>query len=296
MINNMILALLTGLLLYFIIKYFKLKKDIKDFKETFQKKSKYGSISKMKNYNNKDLEDIATDFQKLIEKNNALKNERNKILNEYRELMANLSHDLRTPLTSVLGYLSLIKNEEDLEKIKKYIEISENKSIYLNDLIEKFYELSLIINSDKEIEKDYIDLKELVYSIAFEYYDTFIEKEQDMNIISVDENIEVFTSPKLLSTIMHNILDNMVKYSMGENSIEIKKDGNIKIIFSNNIEEKDGNYTFLFERSKVLDKSRKSSTGIGLSIVDASLDKLGYDRNIYIKDKKFYLEIEIPMN
>ena len=296
MINYVIMALLLGLLLYFLINYIRLRKDIKDFRYIYKKKSEYGSISKMKNYSNEDLKNIAMDFQNLIEKNNDLKLERNEILSKYRELMANLSHDLRTPLTAVLGYLSLIENEEDLEKIKKYVSVSENKAIYLNELIEKFYELSLVLNIEGEVEKNYINLKELVYSIAFEYYDTFIDRDESLDVLSIDEDIEVFTSSKMLSTIIHNILDNMVKYSKGENKVEIVKDNEIKIIFSNKVENiTDGDYNFLFERSKVLDESRKSSTGIGLSIVDASLDKLNYSRNIYVKDNRFYIEIKIPM-
>lgn len=296
MINYVIMALLLGLLLYFLINYIRLRKDIKDFRYIYKKKSEYGSISKMKNYSNEDLKNIAMDFQSLIEKNNDLKLERNEILSKYRELMANLSHDLRTPLTAVLGYLSLIENEEDLEKIKKYVSVSENKAIYLNELIEKFYELSLVLNIEGEVEKNYINLKELVYSIAFEYYDTFIDRDESLDVLSIDEDIEVFTSSKMLSTIIHNILDNMVKYSKGENKVEIVKENEIKIIFSNKVENiTDGDYNFLFERSKVLDESRKSSTGIGLSIVDASLDKLNYSRNIYVKDNRFYIEIKIPM-
>lgn len=296
MINYVIMALLLGLLLYFLINYIKLKKDIKDFRYVYKKKSEYGSITKMKNYSNEDLKNIAMDFQSLIEKNNDLKLERNEILSKYRELMANLSHDLRTPLTAVLGYLSLIEKEEDLEKIKRYVDISENKAKYLNELIEKFYELSLILNIEGEVEKNYIDLKELIYSITFEYYDTFLDRGESLEVLSPDENIEIFTSSKMLSTIIHNILDNMIKYSKGNNKIEIIKDSDIRIIFSNDIENTiDGDYNFLFERSTVLDKSRKSSTGIGLSIVDASLDKLNYNRNIYIKENRFYLEIKIPM-
>lgn len=296
MINYVIMALLLGLLLYFLINYIRLRKDIKDFRYIYKKKSEYGSISKMKNYSNEDLKNIAMDFQNLIEKNNDLKLERNEILSKYRELMANLSHDLRTPLTAVLGYLSLIENEEDLEKIKKYVSVSENKAIYLNELIEKFYELSLVLNIEGEVEKNYINLKELVYSIAFEYYDTFVDRNESLDVLSIDEDIEVFTSSKMLSTIIHNILDNMVKYSKGENKVEIVKENEIRIIFSNKVENiTDGDYNFLFERSKVLDESRKSSTGIGLSIVDASLDKLNYSRNIYVKDNRFYIEIKIPM-
>lgn len=298
MTNYVIIALLIGLLLFLTIKYINLIKDIKDFKYMNEKKTEYGSITQMKNYSNKDLRSIAEDFQSLIEKNNDLKLERNEILSKYRELMANLSHDLRTPLTAVLGYLSLIEKEEDLENIKRYVSISENKAIYLNELIEKFYELSLILNSEgEEVEKDYIDLKEFIYSIAFEYYDTFVDRGETLDVIAPEGDIDLFTSTKILSTTTHNILDNMVKYSKGNNKVEIIKDSNIKIIFSNDMENaSDGDYNFLFERSTVLDKSRKSSTGIGLAIVDASLEKLNYKREIYIKDNKFYIEIEIPVD
>lgn len=296
MINYIIMALLGGLLLYFVFKYFNLKQDIKEFRFIYKKKSEYGSYSKLKEYSSSDFNAVAKDFQKLIEKNNEIRNERNEILENYRELMANLSHDLRTPLTSILGYMSLIHNEEDIEKIKKYVSVSEKKALYLNDLIEKFYQLSLILNIDGEIEKEYLDLKELLYSIAFEYYDIFIDRGDSLEVVTNDEDIEVFTSSKILSTTIHNIMDNMVKYSLGNNIINLYvENDNIVLLFENKIEIEDGDYSYLFERTKVLDKSRKSSTGIGLSIVDASLEKLNYSRKIYVENNKFYMEIKIPM-
>lgn len=293
MIKYVFIALISGFLLYFSYKYFKLKNDIKEVNYNIKNKIKYNGISCSNSNIDPDLLDLMRLYDNLIIKNNdiSLKNEETE--KNYRELMANISHDLRTPLTSVMGYISLVKEEKDIDKIHYYLNIAENKSLYLNNLIEKFYELSILSNGAKTVEKSYINIVSLLYNVGFEYYDIFKNRGESFEIISEFEKLDLLSSEKLLSSIFHNILDNMVKYSLGENKIEIINGESLILRFSNKIDVADGDYNFLFNRSEVLDKSRNVSTGLGLSIVDLSLKKLDYSGNIYIKNNIFYIDILI---
>lgn len=86
----------------------------------------------------------------------------------------------------------------------------------------------------------------------------------------------------------------MEKYSLGENKVEVNKENDrIVVVFSNKVNISDGNYDYLFKRSEVLEKARKNSSGIGLSIVEASLEKLEYGSKIYVENGRFKVKVVI---
>lgn len=294
MIKNLLLCILLVTSLYYFYKYKSLKLNINGLVELLKNKIKTDNYSKMPdNTNNKIFNELVDNIDDLIIENKNLEIQKDRVSREYRDLLADLSHDLRTPLTSILGYIPLINTDD--EKSKGYLNTINGKAEYLNNLIENFYEFSLISSTTYEVEKlEYIDLNELVYAIGFEYYDSFVKNNQDFKINAPESKLEILSSKELLSKAMHNILGNLLKYSEGNNEINIvEEDKKINIIVSNDTSLEDGDYNFLFERSRVIDKSRKNSTGIGLAIVKVAFDKLKYESNIYCKNSRFIIEIEI---
>lgn len=294
MIKNIILVILAIGFLYYMINYYNLKNNIENLKFSINKKIEYNGINRLFENPDKNLLELQKKYDEIILKNNKLSNERDIIRDEYQNLMADISHDLRTPLTSILGFLELTKEEKDIKKIREYIDIVEKKAGYLNTLIEKFYEFSIIISDNKKVEKEYFDLKEFLYSIGFSYYDNFSNKKQSFEINIIEEEIEIFSNKKLLSTVFNNLFGNMEKYSLGENKVEVNKENDrIVVVFSNKVNISDGNYDYLFKRSEVLEKARKNSSGIGLSIVEASLEKLEYGSKIYVENGRFKVKVVI---
>lgn len=286
------------MIIFLLYKHCSLKNNIKKLNIDLESKIKNENNTKIaNNTSDRNFNKLADNIEILIKKNRENIVLKNQIEKDYKDLMANLSHDLRTPLTSIIGYISLINTDD--EDSKKYIKIIGEKSTYLNNLIEKFYEFSLLSGIDNSSEElNYLDLKEMLYSIVFEYYSGFENLNQNIEInFNNDNSLEVLSSSKLLSTVFHNIIDNILKYSLGDNLIELEESENyIKIFFSNKTNLDDGNYNFLFNRGRVIDSSRKYSTGIGLAIVSVAINKLEYMGNIFVKDKRFYIEITIIKN
>lgn len=284
-----LLILFIILSIFYAYKYYTIKINIEKIDKNLDfRKNKKSEVEAELTTKNKSLLNL---YEKYNEMSNKLmeKNERiNELKENYGKLLSNLSHDLRTPLTSIIGYLNLIELEN--EEQKKLLERAIAKSYFLNDLVEKFYQLSLI-KEENALDFDNFNLVELIYEISFNYFDKFQANGQDMKLL-LPEKLMVTSNKNSFEAVITNILDNMYKYSLGNNKIELKKNGKMKLIFSNNIDAEDGDYNFLFQRSKVLDPSRKNSTGLGLSIVKAHLDKLFLKANIFVKDKKFYLIIE----
>ncbi len=243
---------------------------------------------------NSDFNDTQKEISEIYEKILYEINEKNKEIiqldKDYRDLLANLSHDLRTPLTSIIGYLSLI-DEED-EDNKRYLDISLVKANQLKDLIEKFYEYSLIASGSYGSEYEKLKLNEVLNASLINYYDVFSEAGKSIAVDILEEDEVIYSSKKLLSIVFNNLLDNMYKYSLGNNEVKIERIDSLKIIFSNDTDLEDGNYIYLLDRMRVLDNSRKS-TGLGLSIVKEALDKLKYDYEIIVKDNRYIFTIII---
>lgn len=272
--------------IYLGIKYFQTKKRIKTLKENLQFQKEYNAIQKCPIEDDKDILLISKIFDELKFRIISLENEKEALEKEYQKITSDLSHDLRTPLTSILGYIELIK--EDSAKNLKYLEIVEKKAGYLKELSDKFYELFLTIEKEYKVFQ-YIELKEFAMEKAFFNYDKFTEKNQAIEITSPD-NFKIYSSKEGLEKIFVNAIDNMLKYSQGKNKIKITENP-FKIEFSNLTDLTDGDYDEFFMRFKVADSSRRNSTGIGLSIVKNAAKNLGLKVNISVKDGRFFLNI-----
>lgn len=243
---------------------------------------------------NTDFNETQVELSKLYEKILYEVNDKNKEIiqldSDYRDLLANLSHDLRTPLTSIIGYLSLI-DEEDKDN-KRYLNISLVKANQLKDLIEKFYEYSLISSGAYENNFEKLKLNEVLNKSLINYFDIFNEAGKSIAVLTLEEDEIIYSSRKLLEIIFNNLLDNMYKYSLGNNEVRVENSNGLNIIFSNDTDLEDGDYSYLLDRMKVIDKSRKS-TGLGLSIVREALDKLKWNYEIIVRDGRYIFKISI---
>lgn len=269
----------------------KLKKSNERLLEEVKLKRDNLDLSKI---DNSSFDDTQREISGLYEKILFEMNEKNKEIvqldSNYRDLLANLSHDLRTPLTSIIGYLSLI--DEENEDNKRYLDISLVKANQLKDLIEKFYEYSLVSSGAYSSDFEKLRLNEVLNESLINYYDIFSEANKSIAVDVSDEDEIIYSSRKLLDIIFNNLLDNMYKYSLGNNEVKIENSHGLNIIFSNDTDLEDGEYSYLLDRMKVIDKSRKS-TGLGLSIVKEALDKLRWNYEIFVKDGRYIFKISI---
>lgn len=196
------------------------------------------------------------------------------ISSEYKknEMISNIAHDLRTPLTSVLGYLMILNDENNLSKEteKKYINICFTKAEQINSLINEFFEYTQNTESNMILSKQRIDITELLEQIADEMYP--LSENQNKNIrLNYNSPIILLADSSKLARAFENIIKNALNYSIDEEIIinvsEIDNKANITV--SNkcdfiSLEDTER----IFERSYRLDKSRTSNgnSGLGLSI------------------------------
>lgn len=234
----------------------------------------YKLIDDMKNYKygrkptrnklNSDIDLIQNEFVNLTEALDKNDEEKNRII-------ASISHDIKTPLTSIIGYSDLIKNEENLNTIKKYNDIINIKSNHIKEITSNFDDY-LINHSNNDIKFIDISIKELVNQIEFDY-----KNELELNNIKFEivvneackKEILELNIPKI-KRVFSNIISNSVKFisKNGEIKIEIKDNkNNIKFLISDNgCGVKEEIIDKIFNPLFTTDDSRKNS-GLGLSIV-----------------------------
>lgn len=190
------------------------------------------------------------------------------------DLVLFLAHDLKTPLTSIVAYLTMLDSHPDMEKEEreKYTHIALEKSMRLGELINEFFDITRYNLQDIELEPTEIDLTLMLEQIADELYGVLQEKRLSC-VVDVEENLEVYGDPDKLARVFDNILRNAVAYCYENTSIQIQaklKKNDIEVIFVNEGKKIPGDMLqTIFEKFYRVDGSRSSGTGgagLGLAI------------------------------
>nr|WP_051593287.1 ATP-binding protein [Clostridium tetanomorphum] len=230
---------------------------------------------KIKKNGEDELAHLADNINFMAEElNNKIERER-EIEKTKAELITNVSHDLRTPLTSILGYLNLIKDEKfkDEEQMMEYINIAYNKSEKLKVLIDELFEYTKLSGEGIKLNTSQIALNELIAQLIEEFVPIF--EENNISIIKdiIMEDIIVEADGDKLVRVFENLIMNAIRYSYKPGNIKIglyKKDNEAIFYIKNrgdNISKEDLNK--LFDRFYRVEKSRSESTGgsgLGLAI------------------------------
>ncbi|APC81231.1 sensor histidine kinase [Clostridium botulinum] len=258
------------------IKLFSYKRQIRDItgqiKEFKERKTNRKINTEIAD---KDIEELACEVNEYLELYK--RNEEEKIVfeNTLKQGIANMSHDLRTPLTSIIGYLKLLENDE-IDK-KEALDILKNKTNKLNILINDFFELASIESEDYELDMIKVNLTNIVRDEILSLYEAFQDKGLKPKINILDKPIFIMSDKDSLERIIDNLLSNTLKYA--EKDIEINlEESNDKVILKisnicTSIDEKD--VLYMFDRFYMADKVRKGQrTGLGLSIVKSLMEKM----------------------
>jgi signal transduction histidine kinase len=194
------------------------------------------------------------------------------------ELITNVSHDLRTPLTSIITYTELLKTQDvSSEERKAYLEIIDRKSKRLKVLIDDLFEVSKMASGNIELTKAKIDLVQLLQQALGEYDDTIKESTLQFRVTKSEQPVYALVDGQKLWRVFDNLIGNILKYSL-ENSrvyIMISKDNGQGMITFKNISkyELNDNNDELFERFKRGDRSRHTEgSGLGLAIAKSIVD------------------------
>ena len=191
---------------------------------------------------------------------------------ELKEAVTNISHDLRTPLTAICGYLELLETEEMTDNTRRYVEQIANRTEALKALTEELFRYS-VISSVSDLNYEKVDVGRVLEDTLISFYGAFEQKNITPNISLPDGVIIRSLDKSALSRIFGNIISNAVKYSDGDFSVIMTESG--EITFSNTASKLSSvDVGKLFDRFYTVDSARKS-TGLGLSIAKLLTERMG---------------------
>lgn len=205
----------------------------------------------------------------------ALREQRHKYQNgdrELKEAVTNISHDLRTPLTAIYGYLELLEKEALPETAAHYIALIENRADAMKSLTEELFRYSVILSEEEE-KREAVILNRVLEESLIAYYDILKRNKIEPDVVMPDEEVLRYLDLRSLKRIFENILSNAVKHGTEDLRVELSCDGTIT--FSNHAQNLDRvSVERLFDRFYTMETG-KGGMGLGLSIAKLLTERMG---------------------
>lgn len=267
------------------VKVYYMKKAAKEIRDGFSEKLMTETNTLLTiSGRDKDMRSLADSLNRELRK---LRGQRHRYYQgdlEVKEAIANISHDLRTPLTAVCGYVELLRglfeqiggrNEltEDLETAKRYLLIIENRAEVLRQLTEELFRYSIVVSAFWDDSSEDVVLNHILEECISTHYKMLKDNKITPDIKMPEKEIKCRLNKPAMLRILENIVGNAVKYSDGDLEITLSENG--EFVFSNHASGFDEIQTEkLFDRFYMVDTAGKS-TGLGLSIAKALTERMG---------------------
>lgn len=285
-------VLLAATVIVLLIKIYLMKKSAKEIAEKLSEKLSEDTNTLI------DISSGDKDMRKLAESLNVrLKKLRRESLcyrrgdAELKEAVMNISHDLRTPLTAVSGYLDLLEREEKSDTVKTYLGHISNRTEAMKTLTEELFRYS-IVASAKPLNYEKLCLNSVLEESLAEFYGAVVQRGITPEIKITEERVDRTLDKSALKRIFGNIIGNAVKYSSGDFFVTLTDEGTVT--FSNTAEGLDSvTVGKLFDRFYTVETAG-NSTGLGLSIAKLLAEQMGGEIAAEYIEEKVIITLKFP--
>ncbi|WP_312030840.1 MULTISPECIES: sensor histidine kinase [Bacillaceae] len=226
----------------------------------------------------KDVESLGLEINKLIDLYMSENRKRVRFEREQKQAIANISHDLRTPLTSILGYIQMAEEDDvTAAERKELLSIANKRAKRLEMLLKDFFELSIIESTDHQLKSERINLRSITIDVLMSFYDRFYERNMEPTIHIPESDVFIMADESAVTRVIENLISNAISHSDGNIIISLEeRDFMVALVVKNDahsLTEQD--VDFMFDRFYRADQSRSGkSTGLGLSIVKSFMEKM----------------------
>lgn len=211
---------------------------------------------------------------------------------ELKNAVTNISHDLRTPLTALCGYLELLEQEEKSETVNRYIEIMKDRVDILTQLSEELFRYSVIISTKDNITKEQVIINTVLEESIAAFYTVLTERNIVPDIQISEIKVMRMLDRSALSRVFSNLISNVIKYSDGDLKIVLSENG--EIAFSNMASGLDEiQVGRLFDRFYTVEAARKS-TGLGLTISKTLVEQMKGTISAIYENNRLSIHIFFP--
>lgn len=211
---------------------------------------------------------------------------------ELKDTITNISHDLRTPLTAICGYLDLLRDEEKSEKVTHYVMAIQNRAEVLKQLTEELFRYSIIMSAQESMQLEPLCVNDILEQSIVSFYATLTKRGITPQIDITEKKIMRTLNRTAFLRVLNNILNNAVKYSGGDLNILLTETG--EIIFSNTAKNlNDVQVGKLFNRFFSVETAR-NSTGLGLAIAKTLVEQMQGTITAQYHDSVLSVYIDFP--
>ena len=243
-------------------------------------------------------------IEELAELLNTLLKERKKERADYQkkeqmiaDIYTNLSHDIRTPLTSLDGYFQLLEETQEENDRKRYIQIIQERIESLKEMLEELFTYTKLQNGTYELKLEPQNVGQILKETVFSYYDDWAEQGISPQFEITEEPVWIRGNKQALRRTIQNIIKNGLDHGNKEIRIQLSRnEKQMELVFQNKIEPGEQiDISRVFERFYKADKDRsKSSTGLGLSTAKGFVEKMHGEIAAEIKEDWFCIKISFP--
>lgn len=240
------------------------------------------------------IKSLLIQINRLLEHNQKTVANYNNIELSMRKMLSNISHDLKTPLTVILGYSEIINNDKNLstEKVMSLLKTINLKTEEVLDLINRFFELVKLESGDKKLNSSRIDICEISRKIILDYYEILINKEFEVSIELPEEPVFVRGDEDAIERVLNNLISNAIQYGSDGKMIGLRLRVDEKSVYIDVSDKGKGinevHKDRVFERMYTLEDSRNTNyqgSGLGLTITKRLVEQMG--GNISLDSKPY---------
>ncbi|WP_286230900.1 sensor histidine kinase [Neobacillus mesonae] len=251
------------------------------------------------------LSSIAQNLNQVKGQLETLIEEEKRAIRTKNELVTNVSHDLRTPLTSIIGYLRLIEEDQyrDEVELRYYIHIAYEKALRLNGMVNDLFEFTKINNREVSLRKIGFNLNELLRQLSAQFHPELIAAGMEIEIESTNDEIMIEADPDKLMRVFENLIANAIKYGKTGKKVDLtveKKEHHVmvKVInYGQPIPAKA--IPFIFERMYRVEQSRSDETGgtgLGLAIAKGIVELHKGSITVKSNEAETFFQVQLPLN
>lgn len=294
-----IIVLLTAAVIILVCILIIYKRQIRDIcRQLSFLKEHESNLMITKQINGGDIRELADCLNEMIERQ---RKERRKYLKKEQEISdiyTNLSHDIRTPLTSLNGYFELLRDSEKLEDRQRYLSVIEERIDSLKEMLEELFTYTRLKNETYNLELKELYFERILKETIFSYYDEWEKRGIEPDIQIEETSMKMLGNEQGLKRVVRNIIKNGLDHGQSQICIALRRDGQEAVCLFRNKTERPGdiNPDRVFERFYKADQARsKSSAGLGLSIAKEFTTRMNGQIKAFLDDGWFAIEIRFPL-
>ena len=295
------MVMLGLLLVWVLLRYALYRRQIWDICRQMQFLMESGSKQNIRlSASDKDLKRLAKQIDEWRRRQNMREIELRTKDRQLKEALANVSHDIRTPLTSLKGYFTLFRMEEEPEKREEYLDVMQERMNTLSELLEELFMYTRLQDTGYTLELTKQDMTPFVMDTVLSFYEECSKRNVSMGMQVEEAPLVVSCNEGAVKRMVSNVMRNALQHGNGRIELVYKAEGQHSLfVCRNSLDEKvqkDIDLTQVFERFYKADEARsKNSTGLGLAITKELVERMDGTIDASYENGLFAISIRLPL-